>query len=90
MGLILHQYKGNGGKHFNMMIEIRDKEKSQIANNLNQQKKDMVAVYGAAKTFVNDSEKNIKSSSIIKFEKQWRNEQEDIQRRIDEGRRMLQ
>jgi hypothetical protein len=90
MGLLLRQYEDNGGKHFNMMIETRDKEKSQIANNLNQQKKEMVAVYGAAKTFVNDSEKTIKSSSLIKFEKQWRNEQEDIQRRIEEGRRILQ
>lgn len=90
MGLLLCQYKDNGGKHFNMMIETRDKEKSQIVNNLNQQKKEMVAVYGAAKTFVNDSEKTIKSSSLVKFEKQWRNEQEDIQRQIDKGRRMLQ
>lgn len=90
MGHIVQQYKDNGGKHLDLMIESRKKEKAQIADNLNHQKKEMVAVYGDAKAFVHDSEKALKSSVLGKFEKQWRKDQERIQRAIDEGRRVLQ
>ena len=89
MGLIVRQYKENGSKYLDMMIETRDKEKSQITTNLNQQKEQMAAVYEAAKTLVNDVETNLKSSAIIKVEHQWRREQDAIQRRIDEGRKMM-
>ena len=89
MGHIVQQYKDNGGKHLDVMIESRKKEKAQIAENLNQQKKGMVAVYSEAKAFVNDSERALKSSVLGKFEKQWHKDQDRIQRTIDEGRRVL-
>ena len=90
MGLLVHQYKENGGKLLNHMTEKRDDEKASIAGNLEKQKKEMVGVYGEAKMFVNDSEKILKLSSLLKFEKQWRKEQEGIQRRIDEGRKAVE
>ena len=90
MGLLLNQYKENGSKLLFHMTDQRDEEKAKIAASLEQQEKTMVEVYSEAKAFVNDSEKSLKSSSLLKFEKQWQQEQEGIQRRIDEGRKELQ
>lgn len=90
MGLLVRQYREKGGKLLNHMTEKRDDEKASVAGNLEKQKKEMVGVYGDAKIFVNDSEKMLKSSSLLKFEKQWCKEQETIQRRIDEGRKAVQ
>jgi hypothetical protein len=86
MGLLVNQYKENGSKHLDHITIRRNKEKDRIASNLEQQKKEMVSVYGEAKTFANDSENGFKLSSLLKFEREWRKEQEGIQRRIDEGR----
>jgi hypothetical protein len=38
----------------------------------------MIGLYVEAKIFVDDSEKSLKSSSLLKFEEQWRKEQEGI------------
>jgi hypothetical protein len=90
MGLLVNQYKENGGKLLAHMTERRAEEKAKIVANLEQQKKTMIGVYGEAKIFVDDSEKSLKSSSLLKFQEQWRKEQEGIQRRIDEGRKAVQ
>lgn len=90
MGLLVTQYKENGSTLMGHLVGQRDKEKARIVADLEQQKKEMVCVYDEAKTFVNDAEKALKSSALHIFEKQWRKEQEDIQRMIDAGRKALQ
>jgi hypothetical protein len=89
MGVLITQYKKNGGTLLNHMAEKRENDKSRIAGNIEQQKKELLCVYGEAQDFINDAEKKIKSSTLSKFEKQWRKEQEDIRRRIDDGRKMV-
>jgi hypothetical protein len=90
MGLLVTQYAENGTTLMSHLIQQRDKEKAQIAADFEKQKREMVCVYGEAKTFVNGIEKNLKMSMLQKFEKQWRKEQEDIQRMVDGGRKALQ
>lgn len=86
MGYLVNRYKENGGKLLECMKKDRALEKTRIAARVEEQKKAMVGVYGEAKTFVNDCEKTLKSSSLSEFEKHWRKEQEGIQRRIHEER----
>ena len=86
MELLVTQYRENGGILLTHMNGKRDDEKVQIVANLEKQKKEMLSVYSEAKTFVNDCENELNSSNLPKFEKQWRREQDDIQRWIEEGR----
>jgi hypothetical protein len=90
MGLLVTQFQENGSKLLATMNEKRNQEKAQIVADLEKQKEEMLSVYSEAKTFVDDCEKKLKSSTLPQFEKQWRRKQEDIQRIIDEGRKLCQ
>lgn len=90
MGLLVTQYNDHGDKLLGGWLGERALEQAEMTARVEEQKKVMRGVYDEAKTFVNDSEKTLKSSSLSEFEKEWRKEQDGIQQKINEGRNALQ
>jgi hypothetical protein len=86
-GLLVDQYKQNGTKILDNLTRKRETERTTILQKLDQRKKEMVSIYTEAKEFVMETAEDLKDS-IGHFEKDWRKQQQAIQEKISEGRKL--
>jgi hypothetical protein len=86
-GLLVGQYKQNGSKILENLTRKRETERATILQKLNQKKKEMVSIYTEAKEFVMETAEDLKDS-IGHFEKDWQKQQQAIQEKISEGRKL--
>jgi gas vesicle protein len=86
-GLLVGQYKQNGSKILDNLTRKRETERATILQKLNQKKKEMVSIYTEAKEFVMETAEDLKDS-IDHFEKDWQKQQQAIQEKISEGRKL--
>ena len=86
-GLLVGQYKQNGTKILDNLMRKRETERATILQKLDQKKKEMVSIYTEAKEFVMETAEDLKDS-IGHFEKDWQKQQQAIQEKISEGRKL--
>jgi len=86
-GLLVGQYKKNGAKILDNLTRKRESERTAILQTLDQKKKEMASIYTEAKEFVIETAEDLKDS-IGHFEKDWRKQQQAIQEKISEGRKL--
>jgi hypothetical protein len=86
-GLLVSQYKNNATKILDNLTRKRESERTTILQTLDQKKKEMVSIYTEAKEFVMETAEDLKDS-IGQFEKDWRKQQQAIQEKISEGRKL--
>ncbi|KAE9381232.1 hypothetical protein N431DRAFT_490646 [Stipitochalara longipes BDJ] len=88
MGLLIQQYKEEGGKILSKLEERHTNERVAIVDALNQKRAEMVSMYSEAKELVMDTVKDLKENSTSQFEREWRKRQDAIREQIAEGRKV--
>jgi hypothetical protein len=86
-GLLVGQYKQNGTKILDNLTRKRETERATILQKLNHKKREMVSIYAEAKEVVTEAAEDLKDS-ISHFENDWRKQQQAIQEKISEGRKL--
>jgi len=88
MGLLVQQYKEEGGKIISKLEERHGKERVAIVDALNQKRAEMASMYSEAKELVIDTTTDLKENSTSQFEREWRKRQDAIREEIAEGRKV--
>lgn len=88
--MLVDQYEENGNKLLSGLIQNRDLQKTQIERKVGNRRKELIQIYDEAKEFVDQTKENAEESNVAAFEKQWRKDQDEIQRKMDEARQMLE
>lgn len=88
LALLVSQYEENGDKLLVGLMQNRDLQKAQIERELAQRRQGLSNIYEEVKNFVDQSRETAEKSDVTLFEKQWRKNQDDILRKINQGRRM--
>ena len=90
MGLLVDQYKENGTKIIDHLTARRGAEKAEASEKLGDQRHELVSMYAEAKEFIDMTDTESKKNSITTFDKDWRKAQDNIQKKISDGRRGLE
>jgi hypothetical protein len=88
--MLVDQYEENGNKLLSGLIQNRDLQKAQIEWKVGNRRQELIKIYDDAKEFVDQTKENAEVSNVADFEKQWRKDQDEIQRKMDEARQMLE
>ena len=88
MGLLVKQYKEEGGKIIGKLEERHENERVAIVDALNEKRAEMASIYTEAKELIIDTTTNLKENSASQFEREWRKRQDAIREEIAEGRKV--
>ena len=87
--LVVDQYEENGNKLLSKLLENRDQQKAQIERKVGGRRQELIKIYDETKDFVDQTRENAEEFNVAAFEKQWRKDQDEIQRKMDEARQVL-
>jgi hypothetical protein len=88
MGLLVEQYKEEGGKILGKLEQRHENERVAVVDALDQKRAEMVSIYSDARELVMDTVKDLKENSTTQFERGWRKRQDAIHDEISEGRKV--
>jgi hypothetical protein len=71
-------------------IQNRGLQKAQIEQQLSAKRQDLIKIYDEAKNIVDKMREHAEKGEVATFETQWKKEQTDIQRKIDQARSMAE
>ncbi|KAG9243132.1 hypothetical protein BJ878DRAFT_133318 [Calycina marina] len=87
VGLLVDQYKDGGAKILGSHIQGRDAQKVNMQSQINHKRRKLVKIYGDARSGVEKRKTAIEKSTVTRFEKIWKQEQDSLQTKISQRRR---
>lgn len=88
MGLMVDQYRDNGGRIVDNLSKKRDSERTTVLQSLDGKKQEMMSVYTEAKGSVQKAADDLKGHQLNRFEKTWSKQQAEVRKQIAEGRKV--
>ncbi|RDL40039.1 uncharacterized protein BP5553_00018 [Venustampulla echinocandica] len=82
IGLLVGQYKENGGRISNDAIEMRAQVKANMLNSLKAKKDSMIIAYAGAKDSIIKIKEDLKEQPVCAFEKDWQRKQDLVREEI--------
>lgn len=87
MDLLVEQYKDYGTKILDSEVEKREDMRAVISDKFDKKKSEMVSAYSEAKDVIMETAESLRENPTIRFEKEWRKNQEGIRKQIAERRK---
>ncbi len=88
MDLMVEQYRENGTKIMDNLTKKRSQERAIIMQTLEGKKQETTSIYTDAKSFVQHNIDDLKDNQVLRFEKLWRKQQDEVRNQISEGRKV--
>ncbi len=88
MDLMVEQYRENGTKIVDKLTKKRSQERAIIMQSLDSKKQETTAIYTDTKGYVQQNIDDLKENQVLRFEKVWRKQQNEVQKQISEGRKV--